>query len=140
MTAFLDGRVHLASPNAAEVVSSDGTKTYMVVWTDGMQEITSNDNASYWQGYIGYPIIAVLLATGKIPLQAYGVRWLSGVPWNKLNKEYRRNYEAAIEHVLTQIRAQGGDTDTVVAEVDRVFEELRGLSLQQLQARQKPPQ
>ncbi len=28
---------------------------------------SSNDNASYWQGYLGYPGIAVLMLQGKLP-------------------------------------------------------------------------
>ena len=28
--------------------------------------ITANDNASYWQGYLGYPAVAVLLAIGAL--------------------------------------------------------------------------
>jgi hypothetical protein len=59
LSAVADGRVTLMGGEKAEVVSSDGTKTYHVEWSPDSNQITSNDNASYWQGYMGYPIIAV---------------------------------------------------------------------------------
>ena len=46
----------------ATVVSSDESKTYEVETSADGREIASNDNASYWQGYVGYPAIAVLIA------------------------------------------------------------------------------
>ena len=48
-----DGRVHLSRLRQADVISSSGAKTYQVVWSEDMQKITSNDNASYWQGLYG---------------------------------------------------------------------------------------
>ena len=68
LSAVADGRVTLMGGEKAEVVSSDGTKTYHVEWSPDSNQITSNDNASYWQGYLGYPIIAVLDGFGKTGL------------------------------------------------------------------------
>lgn len=66
-TAIADGHVRL-EPDAgrALVESSDEAKTYTVTF-DG-DTYTSNDNATYWQGYAGYPIIAVLMLRGRLPL------------------------------------------------------------------------
>jgi hypothetical protein len=58
LTAVADGSVKLKGDDTAEVLSSDRTKTYTVEWSADLREITSNDNASYWQRYIGYLIIA----------------------------------------------------------------------------------
>ena len=55
-----------------EVVSSDGTKKYRVEISADGREISSNDNASYWQGYLGYPAIAVLMARGKAACERGG--------------------------------------------------------------------
>ena len=63
--AVADGRVHLGAPGQAEVVSSGGDRRYTVEWTDDLATIAANDNASYWQGYLGYPAVAVLLAVGR---------------------------------------------------------------------------
>ncbi|MBR3016019.1 MAG: hypothetical protein IKH57_02885, partial [Clostridia bacterium] len=64
-SAIADGRIAI-SDTSAEVKSSNGVKTYIVTW-DG-NTYTSNDSASYWQGYPGYPIIAVLMTQGKVTL------------------------------------------------------------------------
>src|SRR5580658_6935127 len=73
-----------AAPNAWEVVSSDGSKTYRVEISADGREISSNDNASYWQGYLGYPAIAVLMARGKLHASAEATRMLAGIPWKEL--------------------------------------------------------
>ena len=60
-TAVADGRVRFTGPGSATVTSSRGDKTYDVTWTDDGRTVAANDNASYWQGYAGYPILAVLV-------------------------------------------------------------------------------
>lgn len=63
-TAIADGHVKLENDQAL-VTSSNEAKTYIVTFHDNTY--TSNDNASYWQGYLGYPGIAVLMLQGKLP-------------------------------------------------------------------------
>lgn len=53
---------------------------------------SSNDNASYWQGYLSYPGIAVLMLQGKLPYDKELAQQFAGVDWNKINQEYKRNY------------------------------------------------
>ncbi len=50
LTAVADGKVKLKGGETAEVLSSDGTKTYIVEWSADFGQITSNDNASHWHG------------------------------------------------------------------------------------------
>ena len=40
---------------------------------------TLNDNASYWQGYLGYPGIAVLMLQGKLPYDKELAQQFAGV-------------------------------------------------------------
>lgn len=63
-TAIVDNHVNLTE-NEAKVTSSNGAKTYTVSWENDVYH--SNDNATYWQGYAGYPVIAVLMLQGKLP-------------------------------------------------------------------------
>ena len=60
LSAVADGRVRITGDTAAQVTSSTRDKTYTVHWSPDLAHITANDNASHWQGYTGYPIIAVL--------------------------------------------------------------------------------
>jgi hypothetical protein len=53
--AIGDGRVRIEDTRHAFVTSSDGTKTYEVETNHDGREISSNDNASFWQGYLATP-------------------------------------------------------------------------------------
>lgn len=139
LSAIGDKRVTISGPESAEVISSSGTKKYTVEWMDDMQKITSNDNASYWQGYTGYPIIAVLLQKGKLPYSKETARQLSGIHWSELNKKFRRDYEKAIAFAMEEIQARGGNPDTIRNEVDRIYQQLKELNLQRLPRRKAPP-
>jgi len=130
LSAVADGRVNLTSDTSAEVLSSERDKSYTVKWSVDAPGITSNDNATRWQGYTGYPIIAVLLHTGRIPYDSAVAAALAGVPWHALNQQYKRDYDAAIEHVLAQIEQAGGDPAAIRREAERIYEALAGLQLE----------
>ena len=138
-TAVADGRVRVTGPLSATVVSSGGDKTYDVEWSDDGRTITANDNASYWQGYIGYPILAVLLARGDLHADADAVEALAGVPWHDLNKRFKRDYDAAVAKVLGELEGRGGDAARVGREVDGVLAELAALDLQRAGRGRRPP-
>src|SRR5258707_9093688 len=94
--ALADGRVHLIDERRATVTSSDGAKNYEVEIDDGSRELSSNDNASYWQGYLGYPAIAVMLARGLYSPRAEVIAALKGVPWKEVNTRFRNNYDLTL--------------------------------------------
>jgi hypothetical protein len=83
-SALADGRVEMGE-DTADVASSNGAKHYMVSWTG--DTYSSNDNASYWQGYAGYPVLAVLMKQGKLPCADMLVPRFAHIDWNALNKE-----------------------------------------------------
>src|ERR1700730_14453894 len=96
-------------PRVWEVVSSDGAKKYRVEISADGREISSNDNASYWQGYVGYPAIAVLLARGTLRTSAEATRALAGIPWNELNRRFKNDYERTVAEVARVVAERGGD-------------------------------
>ena len=138
-TAVADGRVKLTGRGSATVASSRGDKTYDVEWSDDGSTVTANDNASYWQGYLGYPILAVLLARGALRADESAVTSMAGVPWHDLNARYKRDYEAAVAHVLQQVADHGGDPALVEREVAAVLEQLGALGLQRAGRGRRPP-
>ena len=138
-TAVADGRVRVTGPLSATVVSSGGDKTYDVEWSGDGRTITANDNASYWQGYIGYPILAVLLARGELHAAADAVATLSGVPWHDLNQRFKRDYDAAVAQVLGELEERGADAVQVEREVDGVLAQLAALELQRAVRGRRPP-
>ena len=81
-SAIADKRIEMHE-NSAEVHSSDASKTYLVEW-DG-DTFASSDPATYWQSYPGYPVLAVLLKQGRLPLDEELIQPMAGIPWKKLN-------------------------------------------------------
>jgi hypothetical protein len=138
LSALADGRVQLLAPGRAEVTSSEGDNVYSVEWSEDGRRITANDNASYWQGYSGYPIIAVLLATGRIGYDPEVARLLAGVPWHDLNERFKRDYDAAVESVLQEVEQSGGDRAAIVRQVEAIYRGLEGLALDR-GPRRSPP-
>jgi hypothetical protein len=140
LSALADGRVRITAPGQAEVVSSSGEKTYSVTWSEDGRQISSNDNASVWQGYTGYPIIAVLLATSRISHDSAVASLLAGVPWHDINERFKRDYDAAVESVLEGIQDRGGDREAIERQVERIYRQIEGLGLERGPRRSPPRQ
>ena len=125
-SAIADGRVTLfAAEERAEVISSDGEKKYAVAWRGNVY--TSTDNATRWQGYAGYPVLAVLMLQGRLPLDREVAALFSGINWTELNRKHRRYYAAALDAV---VRARNMDAAAVRAAMDQVFERLSALDVE----------
>lgn len=139
LTAVADARVKLKSGQTAEVVSSDGTKMYIVEWSPDLRQITSNDNASYWQGYMGYPIIAVLMVLGRLHFDGRVAQALSGIAWKQTNRRVRNDYDKAVESVLLNLNVESGLRQRVASDVDKIFTQLETLGLEALPRRRRPP-
>ena len=135
LSTVADQRVTITGHRTAQVQSSSHDKTYDVAWSEDMREITSNDNASYWQGYIGYPIIAVLLKLGKLSFNNHIAELMVGVPWKVINDQFKRDYDKAINHVLDQLETKGGNRTEIAQEVEKIYEQLGALGLQRAQRR-----
>src|SRR5215469_3345271 len=122
-----DGRVRVEDELRATVTSSDGSKTYEVETSADGREIASNDNASYWQGYVGYPAIAVLIARGFYRAPANVIDALAGVAWKELNRKNKNDWAAAIAEVENELEQAGHDPDAVRSEAEAVLGFLRKL-------------
>lgn len=83
LSAVADNRVEMGEGEAF-VISSGGGKRYTVRWEGKV--FSANDNATYWQLYPGYPIIAVLLLSGRLPLEDDIAGCFSGIDWSDLNR------------------------------------------------------
>ena len=126
--AIGDGRVRLEDEHRAVVESSEGNKTYEVeLSTDGRQ-ISSNDNSSYWQGYLGYPAIAVLLIRGLYRPPANVIDALAGIPWKEINRRFKNDYDRTLAEVNQTVEASGHDPDAIASEVESIMEALRKLA------------
>jgi hypothetical protein len=123
--AIGDGRVTFESPQRATVLSSDGAKSYLVEIAEDGRTIGSNDNASYWQGYLGYPAIAVMLLRGLYQVRDDVITALTGVPWKQLNTRFRNDYVRTIAEVTRMAQERAADPALISAEAQAVLSALR---------------
>jgi len=124
--AIGDGRVTIIDAQQATVTSSDGLKHYDVV-IEG-RTISANDNASYWQGYLGYPAIAVLIARGVLDSNHETSAVLCGIPWKELNRRSRNDYARTLAEVGATLETRGADPLRVRGECEAMLEALRNLA------------
>lgn len=126
--ALGDGRVTLGDETHATVVSSEGDKIYEVENSPDLHEVSSNDNASYWQGYLGYPGIAVLIARGLYRPRPVTVEALNGIPWKEINRRFRNDYAKTLAEVDRRIKEAAHDPEAVRTETGAVMDALEKLA------------
>ena len=135
--AIADGRVECLdqSCTAARVTSSEGDRVYRVYVDAAGGAAYSDDNGTRFRGYIGYPIIAVLMKQGRLPYDERLAEALKGIPWRRLNESLKRY--ALVENEVKKIAAERGvDPRELDAFVDRVYGLLKRLRIKKLE---QPP-
>ncbi|MCH5214266.1 MAG: hypothetical protein J1E97_03665 [Muribaculaceae bacterium] len=122
-TAIEDNRVSLHA-DYATVKSSDDSKEYIVRF-DG-DVYASDDNATYWRGYPGYPVVAVLMLQGRLPFDAEVAHLWKDVNWKEINTRFKNRYAEAVAFV-----AKERSIDMVLSEkaADEVMAALEKLPL-----------
>lgn len=135
-SAIADDRVEIFEDHAT-VLSSDGKKEYLIEWSGDWY--SSNDNASYFQGYMGYPVIAVLMLRGAISYDEVLVSYMKNIPWKELNTKHRRNYALVVDIVLSNLQAWGIDIIDIKHEAENVYEQVCGLDIVYKRSKLKPP-
>ena len=135
LSALGDDRITMKSDTTAEVTSSSGDKKYHVEWSSDRTAIASNDNASYYQGYMGYPILAVLLKLGVLSYDSAVAGMLSGIPWKRLNTKHKRNYDKAVEEALTPLEHR----ELIEKDVTAIYDQVIALRLERGPTRWPPP-
>lgn len=93
-----DNRIEVEG-NTAKVYSSSGNKFYEVRYDPEKEAIMTNDNGSYWRGYLGYPAIAFLFKINVLPYKEDLAQLLKGIHWKNLNTKFKNNFEKAIQHI-----------------------------------------
>lgn len=124
-SAIADNRVILNHFDAT-VTSSDYKKKYQVIWNE--TEFSSNDNATYWQGYPGYPIIAIWIMKQILVVNEELPTYFKDINWHELNEKNKRNYDQVVQEILDILKRNGVDTVSIEKEVDRIYEEISKLN------------
>ena len=88
---------------------------------------SSNDNATLWQHYPGYPILAVMMIQGQLKIHEERLSWFRAANWKQLNTKYKNQYDKAIAEFLEPfseaVRSQIED------EVKCLFHQLKSMEL-----------
>ena len=93
--AVADGRVEM-NGTTAKVNSSSGGKFYDVEYDPSAGAIMTNDNGSYWKGYLGYPAIAFLMLSGTLPYDSGMGELVKGIAWKDVNTKFKNDFQAYV--------------------------------------------
>lgn len=130
-TAVADNRISIMEGSnedsgSALVESSDGKKSYKVTWREGGQIFTSTDPATYWQGYAGYPVIAVMMVIGKLSYDAALAAKFAGVEWKAVNTKFSNDYSKALKYVE---ETRDIDSEDVATASTKVLNQMKALDI-----------
>lgn len=126
--SIADNRIHKIDDKHYEVISSDGTRKYRVYVDLETRRVYSDDNGTKLRGYVGYPIIAILMLNGKLPYDERLANALKGIPWKKLNETYKKY--AIVENIVKEkARRKGVSSDEIDAFIRDVLAKLRSMQL-----------
>ena len=123
--------------DSAKVCSSNGAKEYTVTWKGNTY--TSNDSATYWQGYAGYPVIAVLMLQNRLPLDRDIAGYFKGIDWTDINSRYKGKYDKAVNEIMDGLQKKGADTEKISTEAANVFARIKELDMEIRRGSLRPP-
>ena len=121
-----DARIR-AHDGEAEVDSSRQNKTYKVIYDPIQNTIVASDSGTFWQRYVSYPSIALLLEKSVIKYNKSVANELKGIIWKDIADKYKHDYAAMEEYILSKTK----HPKKVKAECSRILKEVIGLKLLQ---------
>lgn len=129
LTAIADKRVTFESDKSlaegsAKVAASSSDAVYEVTWE--LNTYSSNDKGTYWQGYPGYPVIAVLMLQGKLSYDMNLARQLANVRWKDIIHRHGNDYRAAVNEVLASRCIDAAEASAIT---EGIFGELEHLPI-----------
>ena len=133
-----DERIELQD-NGAKVFSSSRGKFYLVLYDKEKNAIMSNDNGSYWVGYIGYPSIAFLMLKEKIKYNPKFAEALKDIVWKEANVNFKNDYDKTEKYILEIVTKRGYNTKELTSEIEQIFEQIMSLNINVLGKKTKPP-
>ncbi len=132
-----DGRIEIDG-NSAKVYSSSGNKFYSVNYDPEKRAIMTNDNGSFWKGYLGYPAIAFLLKKGVLSYEEDVAKILMNIKWKDINQKFKNDFDKTLDYILSPLTdTQKENLNNLVQKIDK---EIAELDLSLLGKKVKPPE
>lgn len=105
------------------VYSSNRARKYRVtVYEDGY---ASNDNMSYNQNILGYPVVLHLMLKKKISYDAAIAKLFKNINWTELNLACKKDFDASYHSVLQIFSENGLDAACIDKEVQSAYSQLK---------------
>lgn len=139
LTAIADSRIELTGPNKAKCYSSTKSKFYEVEYNPDTNEMMANDNTAFYTGSVSYPMIALLMLTGKITYDQKLLPILKGIVWKDINQKFNNDYDQAIEFVLNDLENKGFDINYLKNSIQDIYQKTCDLKLGYLGTKKQPP-
>ncbi len=125
------------SGNTAKVYSSSGNKFYEISWDPEKCAIMTNDNGSYWKGYLGYPAIAFLFKIGVLEYRSDLASLLKGIKWKDVNQQFKNDFDKTLTHIESSLKAE--DKEALSGYVQEIDTKIKVLNLSLLGKKTLPP-
>ena len=137
--AIGDGRTKI-NGNSAIVYSSSGNKYYDVRYSPQTNQISSNDNGSYYQHYLGYPAIAWLLVSGTATYDTNLTEYLAGFAWKDINQKFNNDYSKTSAYIDIAIAKKHSiNLGVFHQQLEAILDEIMDLELEMPKLLPKPP-
>lgn len=135
--AIADGRVEILG-DTAKVYSSSRNKFYDVRYDRRTSAIMSNDNASFYKSYLGYPAIAYLMLSGEIVYSLGAAVSLKDIAWKDINQKFKNDFGKTLEYIVFNKSSE--ERESLRIEVANILTQIKNLDLSMLGAKGKPPE
>ena len=122
------------------VYSSSRNKYYIVNYDEKNNAIVSNDNGSYYVGYVGYPAIAYLMLKEKLLFNQKYADALKDIHWKDLNTKFNNDYFLVEEFIHKHyLEKHNISIKKFKLFIEKVLEEIQTLQLKKLPFPSLPP-
>ncbi len=133
-----DGRLKKVD-GEVRVYSSSGQKFYTVTFDEKKKAIMTNDNGSYWVGYLGYPAIAYLMSIDELPFNQKYAESLKGIAWKDINTKNKNDFEKTLLEVREIMKNKGVNLKEFDQFVEQVLREIKTKKFKLLGKKKQPP-
>ncbi len=133
-----DGRLKKVD-GEVQVYSSSGQKFYTVTFDEKKKAIMTNDNGSYWVGYLGYPAIAYLMSIRELSFNETYAESLKDIAWKDMNTKNKNNFEKTLLEVREIMKDKGINLKEFDQFVEQVLREIKTKKFQLLGKKKQPP-
>jgi hypothetical protein len=124
----------------ARQYSSSRNKYYTITYNPNTNQIMTNDNATWYVGYLGYPALSLLLHLQVITYDLSILQYFIDIPFKDINQKYNNDFTKAQTEINQLLISRGCNTDQMTTSLDNIYDKLSKMKLKPLGTKVQPPQ